>query len=213
MTMWDVASAVRRTWYVLAMGLVLTLAGAWAVTAVPGVYWTSTRVVFLAPIQPNRLAPEVKGVLPFVGVVERMVNGDHRADVPTSPEVNLVDQGVRDGWSVWMPDSGGQWAVNFTEATLVVQAAGPTPEAVKDRVSALLAQIDAVAALLQQEVGIAPAARIETVRMPPMIAVRYSGPHTKRALGAAIVLGGLASVTAAVAVDRLRRPGAAEVRP
>ena len=129
---------------VMVVGMLLTLVACVLTWRSPGVYWASTKVYFLVPatvLKPNQLAPDSSAAIGFAGIVMTEINGGPQPRNAISPDVTLVDQGIYDGWSVLLPDTGGQWADNFTESTLIVQASGPTAEIVRTRMNGLIDEI------------------------------------------------------------------------
>ncbi len=133
MAVWDLLVASARRWYVVLAGLVLTVGVLLLVHQTPGVYATQTNVVFLAPVTPhtpNTISSPTSGVISTAGLVERIVNKGVEKS-PTSGSVALAGQGVDDGYSVELPNAGGQWASNFNRPVLQVQVTGPSAERVR----------------------------------------------------------------------------------
>ena len=156
MTVGDALGALRRRWPVLLLGLLLTLLACLAVSRTPGVYWSVARVNFLAPesaIRPNQLAPDDDSTIAFAGIIQTEINGGVPPRGAVSPDVTLVDEGIYDGWSVRLPDTGGQWATNFADPCLLVQASGPSQGLVQSRMDDLIARIKQLAAQREDAAG------------------------------------------------------------
>src|SRR6476646_8847765 len=116
MTLRDVWRGCARRWYVLALGLLLTIGAVGYVNVAPGVYWSEARVVLLgppSPARPNKLDSSSGSLIATAGVVEREMSSTRKSIPAISNDVTLVDQGVYDGEQVRMPNYGGQWATNF----------------------------------------------------------------------------------------------------
>ena len=107
-------------------GLLLTGVVCLFTLRAPGVYWASTKVYFLVPAtaqQPNQLAPDSGNAIAFAGLIQTEINRGIPPRRATSPEVNLVDEGIYDGWSVFLPNTGGQWAATSRSRPLSSRSA------------------------------------------------------------------------------------------
>jgi len=201
----DLLHSVRRRWAVMLVGLLLTIVACVPTWRAPGVYWASTKVYFLVPATeryPNQLIPSTSAIS-FAALIEIEVNGGVPVRQATSADVTLVDEGIYDGWSVLMPDTGGQWADNFEEPTLIVQATGPSAEVVQQRMRSLFDQITALVTAHEDAAHVPAANRVEFTVSPPVVAVQYSNGHRSRALAVIVVLGVLMSLAACAFADRV----------
>jgi hypothetical protein len=194
-----------RRWaaLVVAVGLLLTVAITYRVVRKPGVFWAQTNVVFLAPVSslyPNALVANSDGVIALAGVVGKIVDPDAAAARVVSPTVRLVNQGIRHGWSVTLPNDGGQWAENFDKPLLDVQAVGSTAAEVSGTVNRLVSQINLTLSGLQAQVPRVD--RVTTQLSPSQVQVFYDPGRRLRALAASLAIGVAAT---AVAAGYLRR--------
>jgi hypothetical protein len=206
MTVTGLFGALRRRWLVMLVGLLLTAVACLVTWRAPGVYWASTKVYFLVPatvLKPNQLAPNSSAAIGFAGIIMTEINGGSPPRNAISPDVTLVDQGIYDGWSVLLPDTGGQWADNFTESTLIVQASGPTADVVTTRMYALLDEITSLAAQREEAAGVPAASRGDFTMSPPVVAVQYSNGHRSRAVAIIVALGVVVSLAACAFADRV----------
>jgi hypothetical protein len=205
-TIYDLFGAVRRRWLVLAVGVLLTAVACLFAWRQPGVYWASSKVYFLVPItthQPNQLAPDSGKATAFAGIIQTEINGPVALRQATSPDVTLVDEGIYDGWSVQLPDTGGQWAHNFPESCLLVQASGPTPQVVRDRMYSLIDQITTLVAQHEDAAGVPAESRVEFTMSPTVVTVQYSTGHRSRAVPVIALVGLLVSLAAGGFADRV----------
>jgi hypothetical protein len=194
-----------RRWaaLVVALGLLLTVAITYRVARKPGVYWAQIDVVFLPPASsynPNTLVSTSDGVISLAGVVGKMVDPHPVAARVVSPTIVLADQGIRHGWSVTLPNEGGQWSDNFDKPLLDVQAVGSTAAEVTGTVNRLISQINLTLAGLQAQVPRAD--RVTTELNPSQVQVFYEPGRRLRALAACLAVGVAAT---AVAAGYLRR--------
>jgi hypothetical protein len=208
----DLLGAVRRRWPIMAVGVLLTLVTCLFAWREPGVYWASTKVYFLVPVsayQPNQLAPDSGTAVAFAGVIQTEINGGIAPREATSPDVTLVEEGIYDGWSVLLPDTGGQWAHDFPESCLIVQASGPTPEVVRARMYSLIDRITRLVAEHEDAAQVPVGSRVEFTMSPAAVAVQYSTSHRSRAVPIVALVGVLLSLAACRFADRVletRRP-------
>lgn len=197
---------LARRWatLVVALGLLLTVAITYRVVRKPGIYWAQTDVVFLAPASglfPNSLANDSGGLIALAGVVGKMVDADSPATRVVDPSVRLVNQGIRHGSSVTLPNDGGQWANNFDKALLDVQAVGATAAEVTGTVNQLVDQINLRLAGMQSDVPSVD--RVTTKLSPAQVQVFYDAGRRLRALAASLAVG--VGITFALALYVRRR--------
>jgi hypothetical protein len=192
---------------IAAIGLVLTAALAARVERKPGLYYSEIRVGFHGPVSkhnPNNQVTPSESVISVAGVVARMVRPNPPAGQVVSPTVTLADQGIRQGWSVSLPNDGGQFTNNFDQALLQVQAVGSDRSEVRQKVQSLVATINADLRTLQNQTQVPAVDRISTSLSPRELQVfRLSGSRP-RALGAVLVLGVGGTLTAEMLYARRR---------
>jgi hypothetical protein len=175
----------------------------------PGTYYAGVRVVFYEPSQSPRSVPFLNtsvNAINMASAVRLAVVGRQSDAKPTFDSVTLLDTGVKNGYSVTLPNRGGQWAYNFDQPILDVEVTGPTPAAVRSRISTLIAQIQAETIYLQKHAGSATSRMIQTTVTPSSLSIyRGEGSHVRSA--AAILVLGVGTVTAAAvtAEGRSRR--------
>lgn len=200
MTIWDAMQALVRRWYVPVCAVLIGLVASHVAIAAPGVYWSRAEVTFLAPtsaINPNALRTTSSDLIIAAGVVAKRVNGNLVWNQMADPATTIVGQGVLDGWSVHLPDYGGQWSRVYSRQVLDVQVSGPTADLVRERQREIIARIDAELAGLQE--GVAASDRITTAVVPAGPSVYYLHGSKTRALAMIWVLCG-AGVLAAVQI-------------
>jgi hypothetical protein len=192
----------RWSWAALLIGLCLTAVAVAHVVAAPGVYWARSQVVLLGPVLPssmNKLDGRSDGLVATAGLIAREMNLSGGAVPVTSNLVTLPDQGVYDGMQVRQPNSGGQWAVNFEQPVLQLQASGPSAEVVRQRIESMIAQAAAILDRRQNEADVTRSLRITLAVSPAQVQVQYSSGDRPRAAATAVLLG-LSLTAASVAV-------------
>ncbi len=213
MTAWDVWAALGRRWYVVLVGLGVTLGVLAGVARVEGVYVAQVDVVFLAPAtsaSPNRIASASNGVIATAGLVQRLVDparedGSHL--VSTSAVVSLVGQGVRNGSAVVLPDTGGQWDHSFSRPVLSLEVTGSTADDVRVRAEDLVARVQETTRTAQVDAGVIESNAITTYPLPATPQVEYRQGHRSAALLVTLLLSLWATVFLTLVVDRrLGRP-------
>ena len=200
-----------RHWMVVLIGAACTMGVALLVVRDDGVYFSRTYVTFLAPTStnyPNALRTQSVDVIDTAGVVGKRISGPGRVTKFASPDVTLVGLGVRDGWSLQLPDTGGQWATNFATQTLVLDVVGPSREVVQERQEALVVRIQQELNLMQRDAGVNPRNDITAIPAPQSVTVHHVAGSRPRALGMAAVLGVGVTAAAVLALERRApRPG------
>lgn len=167
------------------------------------VYWGSTSVVIVAPYLKGYLTPLGGDVIPLAGVVEKLLNNDRNAPPAVSPDASIIDRGIYDGVVADVPDYGGQWAKNYTNPMIVVQASASDPDTVTQRIAEETARIDEILATLQADAGVSLRAEATSLALPPTpVAVQASGVAS-RAFLAAVVLSILGILIVPFGADRL----------
>ena len=208
MIFWDVIRVLVRYWALVLVGAVLTAGTGVAVTRDEGVYFTRTELAFLAPtssLYPNALRTQSEDIIDTAGVVAKRVSGPAEVTKFSSPEVTLIGLGIRDGWSLRLPDTGGQWAMNFATQMLILDVVGPSPEAVRSRQAELIARVQDELDQLQRDAGVAPVNDITVIPAPDTTVIYHVAGNRPRALAMTALLGVGVTITVVLAVDRRRR--------
>lgn len=200
---------VLRPVALVLVGLVLTVAFAFRASEAEGVYWGQAKVVFLAPENPvdqNSLAYTTSGVIATAGLVAVEV---YRAERPrlSGTSVALYSMGHDTDLDVTQPNSGGQWAVNFSDAFLVVQVVGPTPERAQASLDETIGDIRAKLAELQPRESTPASTRIRTTLTPSTPSIHYVRGSPARAMVSALLLGSLLTFALVLVTERLARRG------
>ncbi|SDU50353.1 hypothetical protein [Jiangella alkaliphila] len=211
MTPWELILTMIRRWPVVLAGVLCTGALAFVLVSDDRVYWSRTEVVFLAPtsqLYPNSLNAASEDLIITAGVVAKLVTGPDAIVKYASPDANLVGIGVLDGWSVKLPDTGGQWAPNFASQVLSVEVVAPDRETLVARQQELIARISQELDTLQREAGVHPVNDITVTVNPETSAVYEIGGSSIRTLAMTAILGGGATLSAIVLLEyRARRRG------
>jgi hypothetical protein len=211
MTLSDLFAAVWHQRWVVVLGIVLTAAGGFLAVQDRTVFWTRAEVVFLVPqneYNPNALRAASESVVIAAGAVAKSVIGPHEVTKYSSPAVTLVGAGVREGWSIGQPDTGGQWSSNFESQVLTVEAVGPSRTFVLAKVDQLEGEIASTLRDLQEAQKVTAPNRISVKASPDLPLVYGVAGSRPRALAMTAILGGSLTLAAVVALEsrRLRRP-------
>lgn len=209
MPIWDFPAAIRRFWYVVLAGLLVTMALVWATYMHPnGSYYSKVTVALLPPqtvLRPNSFTSTSGSLIMTAGLLARM-NDTQLLDLePVSPDVTLVDLGVKHGTSVKLPDYGGQWANNFSRPVLIVEAVGSTEGEVNDRMDSAVSKIQQTLVTMETEANVQPVDKIRLELTPPSPEVRYLTGKRKFAALASVGLGLIGTIGSVVLLDRWRR--------
>ncbi|MCW2540864.1 MAG: hypothetical protein JWN95_2589 [Frankiales bacterium] len=206
---------------VLLAGLVATFAMSYRMAKTPGVFWTRVQVRFVSPQldKSNGLQYVPASMIVVAGAVGKMIDPDPQPRLATA-EATLVGEGVRNGYSVQLPNTGGQWANQFIDPYLDVQVVAPTQDEVNARTSRLVSEINQDLLTLQNGSTVPHRFLITTSLSPPApLPIYYQKGSAKRA-GLITLILGLGITFAATRLTRRWSPtestpghAAAEVRP
>jgi hypothetical protein len=166
-------------------------------TSRPGVYWSRVQVVLLPPpssANPNGLTAGSESLIDTAALLAIKVGSSTHTTV-VSDAVTVVDQGIRHGYRVRLPNAGGQWSNNFDQPSLDVQAVASTPAELDRTMSTVLASIQTVLATVQHNEVVDATNRISTTQSPAVTPTYYRAGSKARAALAILVVG--ASLTAA----------------
>jgi hypothetical protein len=205
MTSRQVLGSLGRTWWLLLIGLCLTVGACLAIRGGAGSYWAQTTVYFLAPTDAqnaNKLVFTTDSVIATAGLVAYEV--DPVNGPVTNTDTTLVAEGVRDGHRIRLPDSGGQWAANFDRPALDVQVVAPTAARVETETTRLIGAINRRLTKLQDADGVPPSGRITTTQTPVVIQVQHATGRPTRAVALCVLVGVTLTALTATAYDRRR---------
>lgn len=182
-----------RTWVIVLVGALLSAGVGVYMAKRPGVYWSQVQVLFVAPksvANPNGLSVSSESLITTAGVVAKIVGSSPAGPSVVSDSVTLVGQGIKHGYGVRLPNSGGQFATNFDQAALDVQAAGTSAAEVTATLNSVISRIETALSKLQTEAGVAAVNLIRPQLSPPTAPLYYQAGSKTRALAITLVLGG-----------------------
>ncbi|MGR0159875.1 hypothetical protein [Paenarthrobacter nitroguajacolicus] len=181
-----------RRWYIVAIGLTLGLAGLGAIRSAEPVFWTQADVTFLAP--EREPAYWISGgsamtLVEFADMVKRRVNQEAPSVELVLTRGTLYGAGVQQGFSVTLPNNGGQWNKTFSQPVLKVQVVDSSAERVNEVLATVLDRINDATVQLQNEINV-KGDRVATQTTPSTPEVIFGGgtPVT-RFKGAAVWIG------------------------
>lgn len=208
MTFWELIRALIRNWPIVLIGAVLTAGSGLVAASADASYFTRTELVFLAPtssLYPNALRTQSEDIIITAGVVAKEISGPGKVTKFASPDVTLIGLGVRDGWSLRLPDTGGQWATNFATQRLFLDIVGPSESRVKEQQTMLIDRVQKDLAALQRKHDVDPANAITMITAPESTTIFHVGVNRARVLAMTTILGIGATVAAVVFRQFLRR--------
>ncbi len=190
---------ILRRWYLGVVALLLMLPFFYGAATSTGVYYSKMNVVFLPPpskVGGNALKSEAVTTVMFAAIIERHFNGQGVVQQLRTVDAPLYGTGLRSGYSVYLPNSGGQWRMNFNDPVIVVEVVSPERATAESEMSRIVNQLEGLASAQQESLGIAADARITTETSPIQPTTQYVGNRKTRALGSLALLGaGLASAS------------------
>lgn len=162
-----------------------------------GVYTAQVDAVFLAPTPTdsgNPIEGRSDSLIYFAAIVEREFNEGQVTGRLATPDATLAGAGVRQGYTVTMPNVGGQWQTNFGRPVLSVEVVDSSPELVRTVLSDQVNRIRELTDGLQQSV--APANRIRVGLSPAEAQVAYVGGSRSKVLVGVAAIGFMVTVAA-----------------
>jgi hypothetical protein len=206
-TVWQLTAILRRQWLVTLFGSIAVVAFLFHLGHLDGLYYQKVEVIFLAPESPriNTFQNATGSLISTAGVISQVVGSSDSGAAPVAANATLVGTGVKHGYSVRLPNDGGQWAINYTRPVLDVQAVGTSAEEVTATMTAVEARINQELTRREDDFGVRPKYRITTRLSPPIAFVSHSDGSPIRRLAAGLLLGVGLTAGAAVTVDRWRR--------
>lgn len=169
MTAGALLQIMLRRWLIVAVGVVLTVSASLFLADGERTYSAKMDLVFVQP-GAGSMVNVSDNVLPslinFAGIIQRRVSHDGTPVELPSSSATLYGSGVREGYSITLPNSGSQWTVSYSRPVLAVQAVGSSPERVRQTLSLVLAQVESAAHELQAD-SRAPAEQLIVVERSP----------------------------------------------
>ncbi|RAN76511.1 hypothetical protein B5P43_23220 [Bacillus sp. SRB_336] len=182
MTRFELVRLLVRRWYVVLAVAVATVLGVGLVQHPTQVYSAEVNVMFLPP--DGVLMDQTESLIYFTAMLERQFNQGHADPKVSSASATLYGAGVRQGYSVSLYDTGGQWQTNFNRPVLQVEVVDSSQAAVQAQLDEILAKIDAIATQSQALAGVKPASMIRSNQSPsPAVIVHVGGSRWRAAAG------------------------------
>lgn len=205
MTIWDLLLLSLRFWVVTVVGFALTAAAVPLVGQQPGIFSGQVNVILLQPepFPGNALAETTDSLISTTGVVAQLVGGQGGTSRSVSDQVTLVGEGLRQGYSVRQPNSGGQWEYRFETPVLDVQSAGQTLDDARAEMNAALTRIEDVLDKLQSDASVDETLRIRIQLSPNQPVYTYAHGSRARALAGTLLTGVLVTFGGVLVAERL----------
>jgi hypothetical protein len=198
------AGAVLRRWYVALFVLAMMVTPILEADKATGVYWSMADVVFYPPgtaAGGNPLRSDSRDIVYYAALVEKLVDGQEHNPLSDTTGARLYGTGIRNGYSVYLPNVGGQWQTEFNRAAITVEVVAETEHDVRRVLAGLVERIQKTAAERQAVMGVIPRAFITTSLSPGIAEVHYQPAEPARAAGSLVLLAAGLAVTAAVFTD------------
>ena len=209
MTGLQLLRTLGHRWYIVVAGLILCAVAYVAMSRASGpVYSAQTDVVFSAPGRGGLTASAagvMDGLVGLASAVQRDVEGRIPSPTLTTDNATLFGSGVNQGYTITLPNIGGQWQISYNDPKLTVSVVGPDPEWVRATSDRLVANIQRTSLARQVAAGVPGYSRIVTGRVPKQTSVSYvgrTGSTDVRGMIGIVLIGLSVSGTVAVLLDR-----------
>lgn len=191
MTSRIVVEAIIRRWYLAFLGILLLAGIVAGELRISGVY--STR--FDLMLRPPRAAvPSSLGQTPLdlsgaAAVMALEFNHGRQRLTPASPQVSLVDEGVRRGAVADVRNYGGQWTRDYSRPMINVQVVGPDARTVARGARRMRHDLIALVREQQARIGLRPAQMITAAAVPTSAPITYRPTARARSVLATLAAG------------------------
>lgn len=192
MTSRELLWLLLRRWYLVIVGMAITLVVLWPATHRPGVYWAQVNVLLLPPTYeyfPNKLEDPQYSLAALAGLIVSDFNGSDRPNLVASADTTLYGEGVRSGAQVRIPNLGSQWNLQYTSPTIDVQVVSNAPDTTIQEIEGITNELQHLLEERQDQLQIAPSMRATALVAPSVPSVYYIAGSKTRALGAGAVVG------------------------
>lgn len=186
-----------RRWYLVLAVILCMLPVLYSATISTGVYYARAEFLFLPPpskVGGNVLHSEAVTTVMYAAIVERRFNGNDGGQPLRTTDAPLYSTGLRNGYSVFLPNSGGQWQMSFGDPKLVIEVVAEDGGTVEKEMSRITGELQKLSSDPQQSIGVTPEALITTELSPAQPVAMHVGIRRSRALAA------LAGLTIALAL-------------
>ena len=203
MTSYDVALALLRRWWALAIGIALTFGSVAVGARSDPIYWTTYDVNLVAPDRSGAAysrAAAPYGVTAVAGVLEVLLAGNPTGAAAATQQVPIFGLDHKTGFDVRAKDKGLQWSRDYV-AALTVQISAPSRDAVLSQVEELGRSAQKDLLELQDDQQVPPKERL-TLESPEAVEILEIKPSRIRAVAGTVVLGLGLSVFLTVVIDR-----------
>lgn len=189
-----------RGWYVVALGLIATGAFLAHLTADRPLYYAKSEITLSAQ------GAGTEQAIAFAQAVESVVNDGKPITRFVSPDAPLHGTGVRDGYSVVLPDTGGQWQTRYERPVLSVEVVAESPDRILATYAEVVSRVEAAVTYLQREQDVPPETLIvsSTVDEPTVTYVGTTRSGKARVLVSGLLVGVGATFAAAYIWDQRR---------
>lgn len=220
MTSVEFLKLLVRRWYLVALGLAITV-GVTMVAAGPSVVYFSRTTVNI--LEPDRGKVRILGYhspdsIAVANIVAARVNNGVHTPLASNPDVTLYSMGILQGTHAQVRNVGGQWLSSVTEPVVDVQVVDPSHDAVEANMRAEVAKIGTELTQLENQLKVPADERIELELNPPDPVIEQVVTNRARATAGYGLFGLGLTLVATYWIDRVltqraRRRAAVTVNP
>lgn len=220
MTSVEFLKLLVRRWYLVALGLAISV-GVTMVAAGPSVVYFSRTTVNI--LEPDRGKVRILGYhspdsIAVANIVAARVNNGVHTPLASNPDVTLYSMGILQGTHAQVRNVGGQWLSSVTEPVVDVQVVDPSHDAVEANMRAEVAKIGTELTQLENQLKVPADERIELELNPPDPVIEQVVTNRARATAGYGLFGLGLTLVATYWIDRVltqraRRRAAVTVNP
>jgi hypothetical protein len=166
-TLHDLIAVVRARWYVVLAVLVLAAGAGVLFARDGGLYTTRTVVAFVVPNDGpwDGGGSREDGVIALaLAVAEQAGEGRGSVDYAAA-DAPFFGAGIRQGVSIGLPDTGGQWEASYARAAINIDVVSPDRAWVVEQQQSLIAAVQDATVAYQSGLGSAGRVRAEVEQL------------------------------------------------
>lgn len=209
MTSHDLVHIMLRRWFVVAFFILCAVITVFVLDTKQRHYVAQTELVMVAPgsvAVSGSPYGSTETLVDFAGVVERRFNASSPTQHLSSPSATLFGNGIRNGVSVRLTNSGGQWNYSFDRPILEVQVIDSNIETVHENMQSVESRVRKIVHDLQTDAHAKPKSMISVYSDTEGANITsFGSTRTGRVKGIALICGVavVISVPFSIALDKL----------
>ncbi|WP_104091149.1 hypothetical protein [Arthrobacter sp. GMC3] len=191
MTVDKLIQLCAKRWYVFIVVLTCATAAIFGLNTNVRLYTAQVEFIMVSPGTSVNfgMADETRvSLVNFADIVVREFNDKTPTYSLSAPKASLFGNGIRDGISVRLADSGTQWSPSFGTPVITVQIISSSPDQVLAKLDEISTRIQDLTSKIQSDIGASPATFIKADFDRTSIDIHSFGPTRAGKLKAEVTI-------------------------